>query len=477
MGNNPFDQFDTVQATGGNPFDQFDETPPVSSPSFMSAISSDLSKRGENIANTWTDNESLLNPGQKESMIESFTKSPGRYLRTAGQVAGGINDIVGQGLKTAYQDIVPQGVQDFISQRNEALIKGIDSPPMREGAITMAQLYEAAKKRYPEAVGNLEATANLAGVVPIGWAGKEGAGILKGAVTPVIDLANVEQKIDKAINNGIQKGIKPSVVGKSDAGLVRRYYDNARTAVRDIVDNSQIPLSQSDNILEDFSQAVKNTKIKLHQQYTQMAMAAGDKGAMVDLAPVIHDMKAVAINANTKRVGGGVPEFLNKKIAEWEALPTQISPVEAEELIAGLNQQAKLFWKDPTMGTSAASAERIAQQTRKQTFDAIERYEGPGYAELRKRYGAQLALEKEVTDRATVYGRRSPYGFFDLANIPAAAQFAESLASGNVVGALKAGAILTVKGAMKSANDPSKVLRKMFKEVETLNAIKRRYTP
>ncbi len=437
-------------------------------------ISDALSKRAENIGDIWS--MPTNDPRMEPSVMNAFTRSPAIALQTMGQVAGGVNDIVGAGLKAGYQNLVPEGVRGFISERNKAVMGGLDAPPVRQGAMTIADLYAAAQKRYPEAVKNVEAVANISGVVPTGWASKEGAGIIKGAVTPVVNLANVEKKIDQAITNGIQKGIKPTVVGKSDAGLVRKYYENARTAVRDIVDASPIKLSQSENILDDFAQAVKDTKIKLHQQYSQMAVGAGGKGAMVDLSPVIDDMKALAINANVNRVGGGIPELLAKKIREWESLPTMVSPLEAEELIAGLNQQAKTFWKDPTSHTTAASIERIAQQTRKQTFDAIERYEGPGYSELRKRYGAQLALEKEVANRAMITGRRAPYGFFDLANIPAASEFVGALATGRPLGIAKAGAILTAKSFMQSRNDPSNIIRKMFKDVETLNAIKRRYT-
>jgi len=38
-----------------------------------------------------------------------------------------------------------------------------------------------------------------------------------------------------------------------------------------IVDSTPTPLSKSENILDDFSMAVKDTKVKLHQQYNQMA--------------------------------------------------------------------------------------------------------------------------------------------------------------------------------------------------------------
>jgi hypothetical protein len=257
---------------------------------------------------------------------------------------------------------------------------------------------------------------------------------------------------------------------------VRSYYDKARTAVRDIVDSSPVPISKSEKPIEAFSQAVKDTKIKLHQQYSQMAVDAGEKGALVDLQPVIDDMKAVYVNANVQRAGGGMPEMLEKKIAEWDKLPKMVDPVEAEELIAMLNQQAKPYWKDPTSHTTAAGLERIAQQTRKQAFDAINSYEGPGYSDLRKRYGAQLALEKEVADRATVAGRRAEFGFFDLANIPVAAEFVTAL-SGNPASIAKAGGMWGVKKIMQKMNDPETIVRKMFKDVETLNAIKARYAP
>jgi len=96
----------------------------------------------------------------------------------------------------------------------------------------MADLYAAARKRYPEAVGNLESSGKYRWNCPY-WLGRErrGWGYQEGAVTPVMNFAKIEKRSNQAIVGGIRKGIKPTVIGKSDAGLTAKYYDNAKTAV------------------------------------------------------------------------------------------------------------------------------------------------------------------------------------------------------------------------------------------------------
>jgi hypothetical protein len=471
---------------------KYDTPQTTTSPSFTGGVSDAWAKRGANIAQNWTDTASKYDPRQQEGAVESFTKGPGRLFRTAGQIAGGVNDVVGQGIMAGYRNLLSPEQQQSVSGLGRDILQSGPVQSAMPAIKSMAEGYGQLKKEYPQDVGNLEAAGNIAGIVPMGWLGAKGPGavknfvgegidMVKGAVTPGPRFASavigegIEQKIDQAIVSGVKKGIKPSVVGKSDAGLTKKYYDNAKTAVRDIVDSSDVPLSKSQNILEDFSQAVKNTKIKLHDQYSKMAVDAGESGALVNLRPVIDDIRVMTIDSNLQRANPNIVSTLNKYLDNWEKNPASINPSDAEELIAMLNSKAKAFWKDPNMHSEAALNERIAQQLRKQTFDTINDYQGPGYAELRKRYGAQLALEKEVADRATVAGRRADFGFFDIANIPTAGEFVRSALTADPAGIAKAGIMMAVKSKMKSLNDPSNIIRKMFKDVETLNAIKAKY--
>lgn len=452
-----------------NPYAKYVDTPmppPSREPSFLSGVSEAMSKRGSNIGDIWG--------GEQQGVLPPSGSIGPKVFRTAGQMAGGVQDIATEGIKSAYRNIVPQGAQEAISGFGSDILQ---SAPV-QGAMpylqSMQEGYGNIKKDYPEQVGMLEATGNIAGILPMGWLAGKGAGVVKGAVTPLETAASIEQKIDKVIYAGMQKGIKPSVKGKSDAGLVKQFYDNSKVAVRDIVDASPTPISKAEHSIEAFSNAVAETKKNIHKQYSQMAQQAGEQGAVVDLKPVIIDMTTVAKNHNVRRANPGLADMLEKRIAEWSAKPTLIDPVEAEDLIAMLNQQAKGYWADPTNHTTAAGVERIAQKTRQQTFNAINQYQGPGYSDLRKRYGAQLALEKEVTDRATRVGNRAKYGFFDLSNVATAAEFVSAL-SGSPVSLARAGGIWGTKKLMQMANDPERIIKKMFEKVEILTEIKKKY--
>jgi hypothetical protein len=208
-----------------------------------------------------------------------------------------------------------------------------------------------------------------------------------------------------------------------------------------------------------------------------MSSEAGQAGVKVDLTPVINRMIEMANEANLTRVNPEMVKYLTNMAEAWKTKPTLVAPVEAEDLLARLNFSAKGYWRDPNSHTAAALTEDIARATRKQAYDAVESYKGPGYEDLRKRYGAQLAIEKEVADRSTVYSRKGDFGFFDLANIPAAAEFAKAVATADPVSLAKVGGMLIVKGKMKAMNDPSKIVKTMFEDVERLSAIKNKLSP
>ena len=484
---NPFDQFDDTQQTqSANPFDKFDESPivvaptPQDNPSFMDRNRANFDKR--------LDNAMKIRQNPNMSGVE-------RAIGNAGQGMGMVADIPMEAVKSGMS-IIPDFIKNAVTEAPMSFLGGQSLKQTGEnlapimGAI--GQGYNKLEQVAPRVTNVLNAagnTLNLGGFMvggvtnPTFKTGRVGASptinVIKSTaakINPVKTVTKIDEMIDQSIINGYTKGIKPTVVGKSNANLVSKAKENAITAVRDIAANVKTPLSQSKNILEEFSNAVSSTKKKIWQEATQLASDAGEQGAKVDILPVIDDMRAVKADVLAQAADPQIASAIEPYLNSWENLVKSkgpyLSPAEAEDLITGLNNKAKPFWKDTNTHSSAASIERIAQNLRKQTFDAMEGMQGDVYQNLRKRYGAQLAIEKEVTNRATINGRKANYGFFDIANIPIAGEFVSSLMSGNVKGILKSAAMGGAKIAMKLSNDPSNIIRKMFKNVETLEALK-----
>jgi len=459
---------------------------------FWSNISKDLSKRGGNLSKIWQG-------GSNESVLDSFGKSALRAYSTAGQGAGLVNDVIGEALKSGYKALVPEGAQQDIAAAGRGFAESPAGQLVGKGVKAASDQYAKLKEAYPEFAMGLEATGNIAGAYPVlrstplrsldalkeaGSAIKKGAVTAKGAVTPTPkNLASIDKKIDDAIVYGFKKGIKPSVAGKSDAMLTQKYYDSAKQAVRDVMYNAETPISTSPNALEAFSNGVRNTKIDIWDRATAMTQQAGQRGVTVSYDPILSDMASIADDA-VNRIGS--KGMVNAANDIYETISAELAsgglnntPQTMERLIASMNNKARSFWRDPNMHETAAVYERAAQVMRKELFDKMGEL-GDSVKELRKAYGSQLAIEKDVAHRANIYARRNEFGFFDLANIPAVTAFVDGvsgLATGNVSGLAKSAAILTAKQAMKNANDAEKVIRKMFGNVETFEAMKGRYMP
>lgn len=394
---------------------------------------------------------------------------PRMGMRAVGQTIGAVGDAVGSAVDASgLMPWIGKNMPSPVRQIGGALAAPVKSILQSKPVRGMVNAYDSLD---PELKTDIESAALIGSVMPVGK-------VVKG-FAPVKTTGKIDAMIDKAIVNGYTKGIKPTVVGKSDASLVRKANDNVKIAVRDIVDNTPVPISKSDDVLDAFSDGVYSTKKKIWQEATNISAQAGKQGAKVDILPVINDMKAIKTDVLLQAGNPNVVSTIDPFLRSWENLlktkGRYLSPTDAEDLITALNNKAKHFWKDPNSHDMAATVERIAQNLRKQTFDAMEGMEGEAYKDLRKRYGAQLAIEKEVTNRATIYGRKNDFGFFDLANIPAASEFVSALATGRPLGMLKSGGILAAKSYMKAKNDPSNIVRKMFKDVETLNALKKKY--
>lgn len=397
-------------------------------------------------------------------------KSPLNAVETAYRGAGNLAEqasktLVDQVVGTVGKFIAPSQKKHLASFANwlsetdmgKAQVKTVND---------VKRLWDSFKTAYPESAENLKAGANIAAVAPIAkmlTPGKMalGSGIDKG-LNPIYD-----QMIDKSIIKNYKKGISPPPAKFKDAHITERYYDDVKTAVRDIVDHVDMPISQAEKPVEAFSIASAETKSKLWKAATEISK---DAPVTISLEPAIKAMENMKQNHNLIRARPEVIEYLNKKITDFRSVPTEIVPQEAEGLLSIVNSDARNFWKAPQGDNRAYAAEYIAQHIRKGLYTKMESLGGDKYANFRKRYGAQLTIEADVAKREAQLAGRKDYGFWDLSNIVTSVELVDALI--NPISLGKAAAIQGVKAWMKTANDPNKMIRKMFSDVERYKTLK-----
>lgn len=450
-------------------------------PSFGDKVGADLSKRAGNIAQEWQPGPSYLG-ADSETPMESFNRSGGRLLRTAGQMAGGVNDVIGQGLIAGYHGLVPKSVQDYLASKARPAMDAI-AP-----ALQSAQgVYGDIKGAFPETVGNVEAVANIAGVVPTGMIGKKAGGlvadagsIVKGAVTPTKTPEVIDRMIDLAIDKGINKAVRPSVAGKANINQINEYLGKAHNAVKQIAANKgNLVLSGGEDglkvtgklpsSLNQFAEAIDQTKKGIFKQYDDMARQAGADGAMVELGSVSKELDRVADGVVLQDLDPLIAKYASdrsKMFSKREAYTAE----QAQDAITILNKSLESFYKNPSYenASKAGIDAIIANNLRKSLDNTIEGVAGPGYQELKNAYGSLKTIEKDVAHRAIVDARKNIKGLVDFTDIYTSGELMAGLATMSPGMIVKG---LTWKGVqqyIKAMNNPNRIVKTMFGDVDNL---------
>lgn len=147
--------------------------------------------------------------GKVEEIKQSdFTKGS-KVLQNAGQVAGGVGDIIWEGLKSITPDKLEKKI---VETATKGIQKVMENPKAQE----IKTKIESWAKLHPEAAGNLEALFNIASLVPEGKAVELGA---KGAVKAGTKVAATGLDVATMTEKGIARGV--SEASGSFTGLNR----------------------------------------------------------------------------------------------------------------------------------------------------------------------------------------------------------------------------------------------------------------
>ena len=299
--------------------------------------------------------------------------------------------------------------------------------------------------------------------LPFVGKGVRGLGKLAGKV-PISQM-----ELDKAITKGVSKGIKPTVVGKPSIKKLDKFYDNAKNAVRtitknkgtiELVDEAGEAIPRPRNAKE-FAEAIDKTKSSIYKQYHEMAVGAGDSGAMFDLGPIEAKIVNIASPENTK-VPPKVRKYAADVLEELRELDGA-APEVVEERIKDLNSSLASFYSGRGDKATAQVDASIARIMREQLDKQITAASGPGYKELKSQYGSLISIEKEVAKRALVNARRANKSLFDMTDIFTGGDLVAGAVSGNP--ALVARGVFGrgLKEAFKAMNDPDRAIDAMFK--------------
>ena len=293
----------------------------------------------------------------------------------------------------------------------------------------------------------------------------------KGALT-------VDEKLTQAIRKGIEKGIRPSVAGKQTNAQTEQYLNKAETAVKTIIENkANLKLTSETGEavqelpknLKQFSQAIDQTKRNIFSQYDKIARTAGAKGAQVNLAPIVQELKTIAADKSVADLSPNIAKYalsLAKRFSKRGSYTT----LEAQDAIAVLNKRLESFYKNPSYHSSnqAHVDSMVANRIRGALDDVIEATTGEQYQALKNTYGSLKTVERDVTRRAIVDARKNEKGLIDFSDIFSGHQVVSGILHFNPATIGSGVAAKFIAAYYKHLNNPNRIVRSMFEDAEKL---------
>lgn len=304
--------------------------------------------------------------------------------------------------------------------------------------------------------------------------------------SPAKAAVKIDTNISKAIDHGINKAIRPSVVKKELHGQVVAYRNKARTAVHEIVknkdnlnmlDESGARVEGLPKTLDQFSQAIEQTKRGIFVEYDNLAKQSGKVGVKIDLGSIANKIDPAV---RSKVLADLSPETIEYAVGRMEVLTERgfYTAAETQEAIQLLNQTLEKFYRDPSpkMKGQAFVDALIANNLRKSLDTAINNVTGKNYQALKNKYGALRTIEKDVTKRSIVDARKNMKGLIDFSDVYTGYHITKGILAAEPSTAIAGGIAKTIAHYMKLRNDPNRIVKNMFGDVEKL-IIKRPLLP
>ena len=291
------------------------------------------------------------------------------------------------------------------------------------------------------------------------------------------DVAKTITKLDANTLNLINKSIKPTVAWKQSAADLAKFQENVVKSVDNIIQNKD-NLKFTDELwqtiewktpesLQQFSEAIWQTKNSIFQQYNSLAKEAWKT---VDV-PLDNIVKELDIIVNNQLLDISAPwlrkyaESMKKTVAKINKLWVEKS----QELLQQLNEKLKAFYINPNPNDIWKNMVDvlISNNLRQWLDDSILKALWDNqYSNLKSKYGELVSIEKEVAKRALIEARRNNKSLLDFTDIFSAWDVIWWLAWWQFGLVAKWLIQKGIKEYFKFLDNPNTNIKKLFKKVE-----------
>lgn len=294
--------------------------------------------------------------------------------------------------------------------------------------------------------------SGMAGAVESGLGGLE-------AFTKNRAIKEAEQVIKKTMT----QTLKPSVAGKNNSRLLKKFEDDSTEAVKTIIDNTDGKLPSN---FEEYADSIFATKRKIWAKVEQQADKASYYKA--DVSPVVKELQSLKSNKMFK-----APEnrdalsYIDDEIDYLTS--TDFTAKDLLDRVSSINQEVKRFYSNAgasnaqLLTTKAMVGNRLNSVLEK----TIENLTGGSISGLKKQYGALTSIEKDVARRAfsEAKGTNILDSVFDLVSANDVIGFLSGDGPRNLIRATLAQG---TKGVAKWLRSPDRAVSNMFKKASIL---------
>jgi hypothetical protein len=292
-------------------------------------------------------------------------------------------------------------------------------------------------------------------------------------------IAKASSDMRKYASKKFLRAVQPPQSKAISRTMLNKYSNNLSLAADTIIENADnlkyldetgAVVSQGiPKNLDEFSSAIAQTKTRIFNEYDSLAKQAGNQGAVVDLRPIVNEVKALANNPTIKV---NFPEISNyaKKYASRMSNEGFLTLDQADETLKALNNSLKSYY-----AKGSYAPDRVAQVDvliknliSKKTDEVISARVGEGYSALKKRYGALRAIEEDVNKSLFKNLKKPKAGITDLIDAYSASNIIIGMASGRVGQTSKGLIVGGTKKIIDATNNPNTSVDKMFKALSNI---------
>jgi len=318
------------------------------------------------------------------------------------------------------------------------------------------------------------------------------------AVGKLVEILGPTGKtVYQVVKKGMRKAIRPSKTLTKTAAKTKEYYDKATdAAVQIILNKNNLKLTDESGktipglpkTLDQFSEAIGQTKKVIFKEYDALTKATGGKLKLDSIADelldIAHSIPLQDAAPKAARYAANKAKSLlkrNEPIVEYmeqhgvgkipvSSTPGGYTAEQAQDVIQIMNQSLKAYYKNPSYetATTAYIDSLVANNLRKSLDRLITRATGKEYQQLKNSYGALKHIEEEVAGRAIVDARKNVKGLIDFADIFAGAEVIHGLLAMNPALVGKGVAAKSIAALYKNLNNPNRIVKNMFSEAENI---------